>query len=93
MKRLDNAVFGTIVDVISGTFTSGVHTYDLAQDGVGLAPFHEADAAVPDSVRGALARVESDLINGIINPNSPCPSYQFLPNVTKNHGSSVTQTP
>jgi basic membrane protein A len=93
MKRLDNAVFNTIADVISGTFTSGVRTYDLAQDGVGLAPFHDAAPAVPDSVRGALARVESGLTNGVINPSGPCPSYQFLPDVVKNHGSNVTSKP
>jgi len=40
MKRLDNAVFDTISDVNSGTFTSGTMLYTVADDGVGLAPFH-----------------------------------------------------
>ena len=47
MKRLDNAVFDTIGDVISGTFTSGTVLYTVAEDGVGLAPFHETDPLIP----------------------------------------------
>jgi basic membrane protein A len=93
MKRLDNAVYDTIADVISGTFTSGAITYDLAQGGVGLAPFHEADPAVPDSVRGALARVERGLIDGVIDPNGPCPSYLFLPVVVRNHSPDAASAP
>jgi basic membrane protein A len=93
MKRLDNAVYDTIADVISGTFSSGPITYDLAQGGAGLAPYHEADPEVPDSVRGALARVERGLIDGVINPNGPCPSYQFLPDVVRNHSLSATPAP
>jgi basic membrane protein A len=83
VKRVDNAVYGTIADVISGTFTSGTYLSDLSTGGIGLAPFHEADAAVSDSVRGALSRVESGLINKIIDPYGPCPSYRYLPAVVK----------
>ncbi len=93
MKRLDNAVYHTIADVISGTVTSGTYTYDLAEDGVGLAPFHEADPAVPDSVRGKLAQVEQGLIDGVINTNGPCPSYVYLPAVLKNRVPSGALTP
>ena len=83
LKRVDNAVFGTIADTISGTFTAGTVLYDLSNGGVGLAPFHEADASVSESVRGALGRVEQGLINKIIDPNGPCPSYRYLPAVVK----------
>ena len=54
IKNVDNAVFGTISDVVSGTFTSGTLVYDLSLEGVGLAPFHEADPFVPQSVRDQL---------------------------------------
>lgn len=83
MKRVDNAVYGTIADVISGTFSAGNQLYDLAVGGVGLAPFHEADASVSQSVRGALSRVEFGLINNVIDPYGPCPSYRYLPAVVK----------
>ncbi len=72
VKRVDNAVYATIADLVAGTFTSGEKEYDLESDGVGLAPFHEADAAVPQSVRDALASVQQDIINGLIDPLAPC---------------------
>ncbi len=86
MKRLDNAVFDTIADVVSDTFTSGTVLYDLAVDGVGLAPFHEADPFVPQSVRDALGTVKQGIIRGIIDPNGLCPTYIYLPLTMKNFG-------
>jgi basic membrane protein A len=76
MKRMDNAVFDTIADVVSGTFTSGTVLYDLAVDGVALAPFHETDPYVPQSVRDALQRVEQGIIDGTIDVSSRCPALQ-----------------
>jgi len=75
MKRLDNAVFDTIADVASGTFTAGTTLYDVTVDGVGLAPFHEADPFVPSTVRGRLERIRRDMIEGNIDVNGPCPAY------------------
>lgn len=86
MKRLDNAVFDSITDVVSGTFTSGTVLYDLAADGVGLAPFHETDPDVPQSVRDALARVKRGIISGTIDVDGPCPTYIHLPFVVKDFG-------
>jgi basic membrane lipoprotein Med (substrate-binding protein (PBP1-ABC) superfamily) len=79
MKRVDNAVFDTIADVVSGTFTSGTVVYDLESEGVGLAPFHEADPFVSQSVRDVLAQTEKGIIGGTIDVNGPCPVYYFLP--------------
>jgi hypothetical protein len=75
MKHLDNAVFDTISDVVSGTFTSGTVLYDLAMDGVGLAPFHKAGSAVPSTVRARLERIEQDIIAGTIDVWGACPEY------------------
>jgi basic membrane protein A len=84
MKFIDNGVFNTISDVVSGVFVSGTITYDLVTDGVGLAPYHEADASVPSSIRIQLDWVKRAIIGGTIDPldpNSPCLiKYQlFLP--------------
>ena len=81
MKRLDNGVFYTISDVVSGTFTSGTVTYDLSVDGVGLAPFHEADASIPSGVRTQLAWVRRAIMAGLIDPLGPCAVIyrQYLP--------------
>jgi basic membrane protein A len=81
MKHIDNAVFGTISDVVSDTFTSGTLVYDLALEGVGLAPFHEADPFVPQSVRDQLDLVEQGIISGTIDIADDCRGlyYLFLP--------------
>lgn len=80
LKRTDNAVFDTISDVISGTFTAGTEVYNLSVDGVGLAPFHEADSSVPQGVRDTLANVEQGIIDGTININETCrKSIGFIP--------------
>jgi basic membrane protein A len=72
MKNLDSAVFGTISDVVSGTFTSGTLVYDLALDGVGLAPFHEAEGSIPQSVSDTLDSIEQGIVNGTIDINDDC---------------------
>jgi len=77
VKKIDNAVFDTISDVISGTFTSGAVLYNLAEDGVGLAPFHEADPFVSQSVRDAIQNVTQGIISGTINVDYSCRT--FLP--------------
>jgi basic membrane lipoprotein Med (substrate-binding protein (PBP1-ABC) superfamily) len=78
VKHIDNAVFGTISDVVSGTFTSGTLTYGLALGGVGLAPFHEADASVTQSVRDQLDSIEQGIISGTIDINDDCRGLYYL---------------
>jgi basic membrane protein A len=75
MKRLDSAVFDTISDVVTGTFSSGTVLYDLAVDGVGLAPFHKAGSFVPSTVRARLERIKQDIIAGRIDVWGACPEY------------------
>jgi basic membrane lipoprotein Med (substrate-binding protein (PBP1-ABC) superfamily) len=85
MKRVDNAVFSTISDVVHTAFTSGTVKYDLVQQGVGLAPFHETDPSVPQSVRDTLAQVEQDIIQGMIDVNKTCRNRSYLPVALKTH--------
>jgi basic membrane lipoprotein Med (substrate-binding protein (PBP1-ABC) superfamily) len=82
MKNLDNAVFDTISDVVDGAFTSGTVVYDLTTDGVGLAPFHEADPYVPQSVRDALSSVKQGIIDGSIDVSKGC-YFAHLPLVNR----------
>ena len=83
IKKIDNAVFNTIADVVAGTFTSGEVQYGLVDDGVGLAPYHEAEEAVPQSVRDTLERVKQGLIRGTIDPQGGCPAFIYLPGVVR----------
>ncbi len=88
MKRIDTAVFDSIDDVVAGSFTPGTVTYNLAVDGVGLAPFHEADNAIPAAVKTRLAWVSRAIIGGAIqplDPLNPClvVHQQFLPSIRR----------
>ncbi len=66
-------------------FTGGILNYNLAQDGVGLAPFHETDVAVSASVKSWLEVVRQKLINDEITPDGACltPHTINLPIVKK----------
>ena len=79
VKNFDNAVFQTISETIHGGFISGTVVYGLEVEGVGLAPFHDADAAVPQSVRDALAAAEAGIIDGSIDLADDCRQYGYLP--------------
>jgi basic membrane protein A len=81
MKRLDNAAFNTISDVISGTFTSGTVVETLASNGVGLAPFHQA--AVPQAVKDELNQVKQGIIDKTIDVNEGCRTSVYLPFVNR----------
>ncbi|MGD2253679.1 MAG: BMP family ABC transporter substrate-binding protein [Anaerolineales bacterium] len=72
MKRLDNAVYFTIVDQLQGLFSSGTQRYNLAGEGVGLAPFHETAGAIPQDVLDALANAEAAILAGGFNTGYPC---------------------
>ena len=72
MKHIDNAVYMTVDDEVQGQFTSGTVVYDLSNDGVGLAPFHEAELFVPGWLVERLDAVEQGLLEGTIDPWHSC---------------------
>ncbi len=65
-KKVDVAVFKTIQDAQAGKFTGGTVTYALKDGGVDLAPFHNFDSQVPDSLKADIAQAKADLISGAI---------------------------
>jgi basic membrane protein A len=87
LKRMDNAVFQTIEDEVSGAFSAGTVTYDLADGGVGLAPFHEADPWVPQSVRDELNAVRTAIISGTLDVGDPCRTTVYLPLTLRSYAS------
>lgn len=54
IQRVDIAVFSAIKDLTEGKFKAGPLLFDLSNDGVGLAPFHDLEAHVPQTVRDKL---------------------------------------
>ncbi len=65
-KKVYNTIYGTNQDVISGTFTPGMAIYNLANDGVGLAPSHETDVLIPPAIKAHLEQVKNDILAGKI---------------------------
>jgi basic membrane protein A and related proteins len=65
-KKIDVAVFKTIQDVANGKFTGGTVIYTLADGGVDLAPFHNFDSQIPQTLKDALTQLRADIISGAV---------------------------
>jgi len=66
MKRVDQAVFLTIKDVVDGKFTNGVSVYNAANGGIGLAPYNKADGAIPAEVKTKMEEILKGWSDGSI---------------------------
>jgi len=74
----------TIQDELGGTFTSGTVTYDLNDDGVGLAPYHETDSLIPRRPR-ICDSVITGIKGGTINVDTRAPTRSWEMPVHKGH--------
>ncbi|MEA3336536.1 MAG: phosphate/phosphite/phosphonate ABC transporter substrate-binding protein [Chloroflexota bacterium] len=64
MKRVDNAVFNAVKSQVRGNFKSGTALYEAANQGVGLAPFHDTESAISDEIKARLDEVLQMLASG-----------------------------
>jgi len=64
VKRVDQAVYAAVTKWVQGKLQAGVLRFDLRNEGVGLAPYHAADTAVPSDVRGKILEVTEGLRTG-----------------------------
>jgi len=84
LKKLDSGVYHTVQDVVGGTFTPGDVLYGLADEGTGLAPYHETEPEIPAAVRARLERVRQGILAGRIDVNgTECRNYLYLPLITR----------
>jgi basic membrane protein A len=68
IKRLDNAVFATVQSVLDGTFAGGgVYVGTLENGGVALAPYHDFDDQIPNSIRQELDAISAGIVDGTID--------------------------
>ncbi|MGH2740584.1 MAG: BMP family lipoprotein [Actinomycetota bacterium] len=67
LKNMDVAVFESVQAVVDGTFEGGTYVGTLENDGVGLAPFHEFEAAVPDDLAQEIEKIRQGIIDGEIS--------------------------
>ncbi len=64
MKRVDNAVYGAVQQAVEGKFTGGTVAFNASNDGIGLAPYHKTEAAIPDAVKTRLQAIAAELSSG-----------------------------
>jgi basic membrane protein A len=70
VKGIDVAVLDAVQRVKDGTFTGGIYTFGLAQNGVGYVYDEHNKALIPDSVHARLEQIKSDIVAGKINVQS-----------------------
>lgn len=66
-KRMDTVVLQVIESVMNGTFEGGVIIGTLANDGVGVAPFHDMEDLVSDEMKQELDAIRQGIIDGSIS--------------------------
>lgn len=66
MKRVDVATYTVVRSIVEGTFKGGVSRYDMSNDGVGLAAFHDLDSRVSQTIKDQLAQISAGLRSGEI---------------------------
>lgn len=66
MKRVDNAVYGAVKSAMRDTFQGGTMVFDASNDGVGLAPFHDAAGTIPEAVQVKVQEITMGLKSGQI---------------------------
>jgi basic membrane protein A and related proteins len=65
-KHLDLAVKQAVTDVVKGTFKGGIVSYNIQNDGIGLAPYHDNASKIPADVQAKIADIQSKLKSGAI---------------------------
>jgi basic membrane protein A and related proteins len=73
MKRVDVATYTAVKAVVDGAFKGGNVVFDIKNDGVGLAPFHDVDGKVPADIKEKVTKLIADLKSGAVKTNVPNP--------------------
>jgi basic membrane protein A len=68
MKRLDNATFAVVESAVNDSFQGGgVYVGTLTNNGVGLAPYHDYENQIPDSLKAEVQQIQEGIIAGTID--------------------------
>jgi basic membrane protein A len=66
-KKMNNATFDLIRSVVEGTFSGGLYVGTLANEGVGISPFHDFEDRVPADLKAELEELRAAIIAGEIS--------------------------
>lgn len=67
LKNMDVTTFNAIAAVVDGSFEGGVTTGDLANGGVGLAPYHAFEDQVPQELKDQIETIKAGIIDGSVS--------------------------
>jgi basic membrane protein A len=65
-KNVDAAVYNYLKALTGGTSKAGMFTANLNNGGVGLAPYHDWESKIPQSVKDSVAKAAADLKSGAL---------------------------
>ncbi len=71
MKEIGQAVFDSIREASEGEFTNEPYVGTLENEGVGIAPFHDFEDAVPQEVKDRVAELQLQIVSGELTVESP----------------------
>jgi basic membrane protein A len=63
-KHLRQAVKAAIANMVHNSWTAGVVTFDLTNDGVGLAPYHNFDSQISADIKAKITDIQAKLKDG-----------------------------
>jgi basic membrane protein A and related proteins len=67
VKKIDNAVYAVVKQSVDGAFPGGQNlAFGIKEDGVGLAPYHDFDSKLPQTIKDAVTKAISDIKAGTI---------------------------
>ncbi len=66
LKRIDNAVFEVVKEMVAGRFTGGMHMFGLENEGVGYALDQYNEHLIPPALREEIERIKKEIIDGRI---------------------------
>jgi basic membrane protein A and related proteins len=73
-KKIANAVQTSVTDAVNGKYSNTTYVGTLANDGVGLAPYHDFESKVPAELTTKIEELKKQIIDGTItveSANSP----------------------
>lgn len=71
MKEIGQSVFDTVAEAADGSYSAKPYVGTLENGGIGLAPFHDFDSVVPDTVKTAVQDLQAQIIAGDLVVSSP----------------------
>jgi basic membrane protein A len=73
-KKIANSVSAAVTDTVNGKYSNTPYVGTLANEGVGLAPFHDFESKVPAELSAEIEALKAQIIDGTIkveSANSP----------------------